>query len=78
MLVSFGGQQIAFLPAHPPFSFEGEGTEGMQSGKVNGKVPFGTWSSEMLRTAGRVPHTGGKRNPRFLVLGKRERRAETR
>ena len=40
-LVSFGGQQIAFFLAHPPFSFEGEGTERMQSGnKVNGRVPF--------------------------------------
>ena len=52
----------AFFPAHPPFSFEGEGKEGMQRGKINGRVPFGTWSSEMLRTVGRVPHTGGKRN----------------
>ena len=50
----------------------------MQSGKVNGRAPFGTWSSEMLRTVGRVPHTGGKKNSRLIVLGKRERRAETR
>ena len=34
----------------------------LELGKVNGRVPFGTWSFEMLRTVGRVPHTGGKRN----------------
>ena len=29
----------SFPPTHP-FSFEGEGKEGMQSGEVNGRVPF--------------------------------------
>ena len=29
----------SFPPTHP-VSFEGEGKEGMQSGKVNGRVPF--------------------------------------
>ena len=69
-LVSLGDQQVAFFPAHPPFSFEGEGTEGMQRGKINGRVPFGTWSSEMLRTVGRVSHTGGKRNPGCYSKGR--------
>ena len=37
---------------------------------MNGRVPFGTWSSEVLRTVGRVPHTGGKRNPGCYSKGR--------
>ena len=37
--------EFASFPVHPPFTFEGEGTEGtayIDESEGNGRVPFGT------------------------------------